>query len=44
MGHILWYYGIKKELVEGKLEGRNHKGRPHLEYTKQVLMDMKCDS
>ena len=42
MGHILRQNGLVKRIIEGTIEGKNHRGRPCLDYMKQLMVDMNC--
>ena len=44
IGHILWHNGLVKRIIEGTIEGKNHRGRPRLDYMKQLMVDMNCTS
>ena len=34
--HILRHNGLLKRIIEGTIEGKNHRGRPRLDYMKPV--------
>ena len=42
--HILRHNGLVKRITEGTIEGKNHRGRPRLDYMKQLMVDMNCTS
>lgn len=44
IGHIIRHDGMLKMIIEGVVEGKNLRGRPRLEYMKQLLRDMRCAS
>jgi len=44
MGHILRHDNLTKNVIEGDVEGYIGKGRPRMEYMKQILIDMVKDS
>ena len=44
MGHIIRHDSMLKRIIEGVVEGKNLRGRPRLEYMKQLLRDMRCAS
>ncbi|VVC43972.1 Reverse transcriptase domain [Cinara cedri] len=35
---------IIKLIIEGSIEGKNHRGRPRLEYIQQIIKDQGCNS
>ena len=35
---------MKEQIIEGTIEGKNHRGRRHLDYMKQLIVDMDCTS
>ena len=42
ISHILRHNGLVKRMIEGTIEGKNHRGQPRLDYMKQVMVDMNC--
>lgn len=44
LGHLLRRDSLAKRVIEGQIEGRNRRGRPRLEYIKQIVCDMGCQS
>lgn len=36
--------GLFGLIMEGCVEGRNHEGRPHIEYIQQIIQDPRCNS
>ena len=42
IGHIIRQEGLVKTILEGSVEGRNCRGRPRLEYIRQVMEDTGC--
>ncbi|XP_049828694.1 uncharacterized protein LOC126267466 [Schistocerca gregaria] len=41
-GHVLRHQGITNLVLEGSVEGKNHRGRPRDEYTEQIQKDVGC--
>ena len=35
---------LVKRIIEGTIEGKNHRGRPRFDYMKQLKVDMNCTS
>lgn len=44
VGHILHHDSLTKNDIEGDIEGNIGRGKPRMEYTKQIMMDMRKDS
>lgn len=44
IGHIVRRNGILKTLIEGKISGKNPRGRPRLQYMKQLILDSGSSS
>ena len=44
IGHILRHQGITNLVLEGSVGGKNCRGRPRDEYSKQVQKDVGCSS
>jgi len=44
IGHIMRHNGLLKLIIEGKVGGNNHMGRPRLEFIQQIIKDQGCDS
>ena len=44
VGHIQRHPGIASLVMEGRFEDRNCRGRPRLEYVKQIAADVGCSS
>ena len=44
IGHILRHPGIASLVMEGRVEDKNCRGRPRLEYVKQIASDVGCGS
>ena len=44
VGHILRHNDLVKRIIEGTIIGKNHRGRPRLDYMKQLMVDMNCTS
>jgi hypothetical protein len=42
VGHILRHEGLMKTVLEGRVEGKNYRGRPRLEYIEQIIKDVEC--
>ena len=42
--HILRQDGPVKRIIEGQTEGQKCRGRPRLDYIKQIICDMGCTS
>ena len=42
-GYILQHNSLTKRVIEGKIEGRNCKERPCLEFMTKVMQDINCD-
>jgi len=38
------YEGLLKLIIDGSVEGKDHRGRPRLEYNQQLIRDQGCDS
>lgn len=36
--------GLLKLIIEGGIDGKNHRGRPRLEYIQQIIRDQGCNS
>jgi hypothetical protein len=36
--------GLLKLIIEGSIEGKNHRGRPKLEYIQQIIKDQGYNS
>jgi len=43
IAHIMRHEGLLKLIIEGSIEGKNHRGRPRLEYIQQIK-DQRCNS
>ncbi|KAF0764776.1 craniofacial development protein 2-like [Aphis craccivora] len=39
IGHLLRHESISKSVIEGDIEGHIGRGRPRIEYMKQILID-----
>jgi len=35
---------LLKLTIEGRVEGKNHRGRPRLEFIQQIIKDQGCNS
>jgi len=44
IGHILRHDSLTRNVIEGDVEGYIGRGRPRMEYTKQIMIDMRKDS
>ena len=44
IGHIMRHEGLLKLIIEGRVEGKNRRGRPRLEFIQQIIKDQGCDS
>jgi len=44
IGHIMRHEGLLKLIIEGSIEGKNHRGRSKLEYIQQIINDQGCNS
>ena len=44
IGHILRHSGLVNMVLEGSVWGKNGRGRPRLEYDKQIQLDVGCGS
>lgn len=44
IGHIMRHEGLLKLIIEGCIDGKNHRGRPRLEYIQQIIKDQGCNS
>ena len=44
IGHILRHQGITNLVLEGSVGGKNRRGRPRDEYSKQIQKDVGCNS
>ena len=44
VGHILRHAGIVNLVLEGSMGGKNCRGRPRLQYSKQIQLDVGCSS
>jgi hypothetical protein len=42
VGHILRHDGLMKTVPEGRIENKNYRGRPRLEYIEQIIKDVEC--
>ena len=42
VGHVLRHQGLTNLVLEGSAEGKNRRGRPRDEYTKQIQRDVGC--
>jgi hypothetical protein len=42
VGHILRHEGLMKTVLEGRVEGKNYRGRPRLEYIEQIIKEVGC--
>jgi hypothetical protein len=42
VGHILRHEGLIKTVLEGRVEGKNYRGRLRLEYIEQIIKDVEC--
>ena len=42
VGHILRHPGLVNIALEGKIEGKNCRGRPRLDYVRQIINDVGC--
>lgn len=39
IGHIIRHEEFLKFIIEGDVEGKNHRGSPRLEYIQQIIKD-----
>ena len=44
IGHILRHDGLLGLILEGLVDGKNHRGRPRLQYISQIIEDQGCSS
>jgi len=44
IGHIMRHDGLLKLIIEGRVEGKNRRERPRLEFIQQIIKDQGCDS
>jgi len=44
IGHILRHDSLTKNVIESDVEGYIRRGRPRMEYMKQIMIDMGKDS
>jgi len=44
IGHIIRREGLLKLIIKGRVKGKNYRGRPRLEYIRQLIRDQECDS
>lgn len=44
IGHILRHDGLLLLILEGVIDGKNHRGRPRLQYISQIMEDQGCNS
>ena len=44
VGHVLRHPGILGLMMEGLVEGSNGRGRPRLQYLRQIAEDVGCDT
>jgi hypothetical protein len=44
VGHILRHEDLMKTVLEGRVEGKNYRGRPRLEYIEQIRKDVECNT
>uniref|UniRef100_A0A2S2P7C6 Uncharacterized protein n=1 Tax=Schizaphis graminum TaxID=13262 RepID=A0A2S2P7C6_SCHGA len=44
IGHILRHDGLLLLILEGVIDGKNHRGRPRLQYVNQIMEDQECNS
>jgi hypothetical protein len=41
-GHILRDESLMKTVLEGRVEGKNDRGSPRLEYIEHIIKDIEC--
>lgn len=44
IGHILRHDGLVLLILEGIIDGKNHRGLPKLQFISQIMEDQGCDS
>lgn len=44
IGHILRHDGLLLLILECVIDGKNHRGRPRLQYISQIMEDQGCNS
>lgn len=43
IGHIFRHGGLLEQILEGIVVGKNHRGRPRLQYMSQIIEDLECN-